>query len=156
MSRPQAKGITRDERQLELFVRTSDLVDVRSKEYRDYMRSAEWFRLRDVVLARDGYRCRWDMMVKGETCLMVDLPLEVHHFCYRQPLAAALTADLVTLCPPHHITADEMRRSYIKTTAVRTFARKKHGEFWSDRYDLNEMEDEFDFWLQTTRNRRAR
>lgn len=61
--------------------------------YYAYLRSPEWERKRDEVLARAGYRC--------EQCGAVSVYLQVHHLTYANLYHEPLN-DLLCLCETCH------------------------------------------------------
>ena len=79
------------------------------------------------------------------------VPLHVHHLTYKR-LGDELPSDLMVLCETHH--KEQHRRQRKERDQVRWqsrvagWARLRHGEFWLDRLDFEDVEDEFRDWLE--------
>lgn len=61
----------------------------RSRRYQTYMASPEWRRLRQTILARDGYKCQ----ICGEEAT------DCHHLSYSR-FGHELETDLISVCGP--------------------------------------------------------
>ncbi len=113
-----------------------------TRQYREYLESFFWRAKRDAALVRAGHRC--------ENCSSRD-NLEVHHKNY-ETFGNERPEDLEVLCIACHERADALRREqndrrrYRK--AVDSYATKKYGEDWADRYERYELSEEFDEWRE--------
>ena len=65
----------------------------RQSAYRDYLQTAHWQHLRQVVLSRDGFQCVRCPSKKH---------LQAHHRYYRQRFEDSEPDDLITLCRDCH------------------------------------------------------
>jgi 5-methylcytosine-specific restriction endonuclease McrA len=111
-------------------------------EYRTYLLTRAWQVKRAGALHRAGYRC--------ERCF-AKYGLEVHHTTYER-LGAERHEDLEVLCKRCHPVADAERarqtQARQRRKALITFADKKYGGDWERLYTLEEIEDEFEAWLE--------
>ena len=110
--------------------------------YHQYLLSDEWAIRRAFAINRAGGYC--------ERCGLKPLWLEVHHRHYRT-IGAERPEDMEVLCPLCHREADDERK---KENALRHYdarldgwAVKVYGEDWEDRFDWNDVSEEFDLWL---------
>jgi hypothetical protein len=78
-----------------------------SREYRDYIASAAWARVRRAALRRARWRCE-RCEARGD--------LDVHHRTYVR-LGLERPDDVEVLCPPCHEQADAERRTRPGRTA---------------------------------------
>jgi hypothetical protein len=67
--------------------------------YSEYLRSEEWFSIREAVLIRDGHKCR----ITGDS-----RDLQVHHLTYRN-VGNENLSELVTLCKNVHLVVHDTR-----------------------------------------------
>lgn len=84
------------------------------QRYLDYLKSNEWFRLREAKFKRVGRIC--------EACGETSGPIQCHHIRYRN-LYDCTTRDLVVLCEACHKKAHEEIKRLRKRTS--DFSRKK-------------------------------
>jgi 5-methylcytosine-specific restriction endonuclease McrA len=114
----------------------------RSKAYRDYMSSMQWWAKKGEAIERAGHKC--------ERCGATE-SLEVHHLTYDQ-LGDERPEDLLVVCPDCHRIEDEKR--LVRTASKRWWARvdgwasKRYGEDWDMWRDEGEVEEEFERWLE--------
>jgi 5-methylcytosine-specific restriction endonuclease McrA len=81
--------------------------------------------------------------------------LELHHKTYER-LGNERFSDLELLCNPCHGEADRVREAKVQATRARarhnraldTYASKKYGDEWQDRWDCDDLEEEFERWLE--------
>jgi 5-methylcytosine-specific restriction endonuclease McrA len=117
-----------------------------SDEYRDYLRSDRWRAIRDWAFALHGRKCQ----ECGETG-----GLEVHHLHY-DTLGRERPEDLRVLCWRCHEGADRTRADEARQRSEEAlyrarldgWASKKYGEDWGESGDAEEIEEEFDDWLE--------
>ena len=126
------------------------------QDYREYIRSPEWRKLRKQVLSRAGGRC--------ERCPRAAVRLHVHHKTYER-FRQELLGDLEALCSSCHDEADRERERQNEKkfeeaceegrykAARDTYLEKKYGEDWQMHYwhDPDAYDDEFDSWLDRKR-----
>jgi 5-methylcytosine-specific restriction endonuclease McrA len=105
--------------------------------YVAYLNSHRWSDFRKLAIANAGNRC--------ERCRDLAF-LEVHHKHYLT-LGRETFDDVEVLCHSCHRIADEERREDGWSKRVIGWAIKVHGRFWSDRLDFDEVEEEFQNWL---------
>ena len=120
--------------------------------YRNHINSAAWKKLSKLVRRRANHHC--------ERCGCVSIRLEVHHRCYERFQNESLS-DLQALCPSCHILRDQERRARNKrrfkqageearyNAAMNTYLTKKYGEDWYCGNDCEELEEEFEEWLES-------
>jgi len=118
----------------------------RTKDYQDYIRSAQWKAIRQVMLKRADGRC--------ENCSS-RLNLEVHHKHY-ETFKRESFSDLKVLCRSCHRVADQARERRVArelkdlreeqrlANAAETYLDKVYGEGFREQW----MYDEFDEWLE--------
>lgn len=105
-------------------------------EYQEYLETPHWQQKRAEALARSGGKCSQCGATEN---------LDVHHKTYVR-LGAEELADLVVLCRDCHF-AKHRRQRYDR--AVNTFATKKYGEDWDRFHSPEDVEIEFDEWLDS-------
>ena len=115
--------------------------------YQAYLLSDTWARKRRLML-------KW---AKGKCEECGDrFALEVHHRTYAH-LGNEPRKDLAVLCPPCHRKADVMREARVAADRwdrrLDGWATKKYGEDWDRCYDWEEIEEEFDAWLERNEGR---
>jgi 5-methylcytosine-specific restriction endonuclease McrA len=116
------------------------------KRYEDHIRSEKWAIKRAFALNRAGKAC--------EKCGYM-FGLQVHHKHYRN-LGDEKPEDLEVLCLDCHKIADIKRQVESSQSAAWSlfyarldgWATKKYGEDWEDRHDAEEIEEEFQEWLE--------
>ena len=116
-------------------------------DYEARLADPSWTELRKRLIRERGRKC--------ECCEKPGNPLQAHHLHY-QTLWFEADRDLQLLCPPCHIEADLDRAQRGRERAARAlydarldgWAQKKYGDCWGCEYDLNEIENEFDLWLE--------
>lgn len=114
-----------------------------STAYTAYLESAAWCEKRTEALRRAGWRCERCKRVMGRG----NRWLQVHHKTY-DCLGHESPADLEVLCADCHKAADEKRRAATAARRLSAWAVRKYGEHWQDVYDLDDIEDEFNDWLE--------
>ncbi len=121
-----------------------------SEEYLRYLESPEWKLKRDVFLHVANYSCSGCGMdyVKRSG-------LEIHHKHY-DTLKNEKWKDILVLCVKCH-EAEHERLSAVRqrNAAIRTYGRKRHGEYWEDEHDWHNVAKQFDRWVirKKARNR---
>lgn len=117
-------------------------------EYREFMRSDAWAKVRAGALERSGWRCERCGVEKGSK--RVFSTLQVHHLTYDRFGGREEPEDLEVLCELCHDQADKERRDSVSEDrywrAVRTFTEKKYGD--PDAIDLEDAAEEFEDWLE--------
>ncbi len=117
-----------------------------SPEYIEYLKSDAWKLKRLSKIQSVGYKC--------QRCNATDKLLQVHHLTYDR-LGHERMDDLKVVCLDCHEVEDVERkiqanqRHYSK--AMDTYASKKYGEYWHDRRDSEQIQEEFDNWLERKR-----
>lgn len=93
------------------------IMELRTMDYHEYLKTPEWAEKRELALERDGYRCR--------VCNTRENP-QVHHRTYARRGNEDLN-DLTTLCKEHHEMfhermhqVDMMAQTYIAPHEVRS------------------------------------
>jgi hypothetical protein len=71
--------------------------------------SETWQRVRSARLDFAGHRCEW-FTIWSRRCKATD-GLEIHHRHY-QTLGSESLSDVIALCHPHHMVADQRRRTW--------------------------------------------
>jgi 5-methylcytosine-specific restriction endonuclease McrA len=115
-------------------------------EYDEYMASARWHAIREWALALHGRRCQECGATAG---------LEVHHLHY-DTLGRERPEDLRVLCWRCHEAADRTRAGEARHRSEEAlhearldgWASKKYGEDWAESGDAEEIEEEFEEWLE--------
>lgn len=107
------------------------IMELRTMDYHEYLKTPEWAEKREQVLERDGYRCR--------VCNTRENP-QVHHRTYARRGNEDLN-DLTTLCKYHHEVFHErmgqdemMMRTYIPPREQKSEEeiRKNNERGWED------------------------
>jgi len=117
-----------------------------SAEYRAYIASAKWRRLRADMIKLAENKC--------QACGAASPRLSVHHITYER-LGKERPSDLLVLCSFCHEHADRKRERDVAASAARHhwnarldgWATKRYGEDWNYYYDESEVEEEFEEWL---------
>lgn len=114
-----------------------------SLEYIIYLSSDAWKAKRHEALKRANYHC--------QRCPMWGQPLDVHHRTYER-LGNERPEDLEVLCRPCHQIADAQRaeatQERIWQSRLNGWATKKYGRDWNDWRDPDQVEEEFESWLE--------
>lgn len=118
-------------------VKTWDGDDI--MDYHEYIKSSEWKRKRKLALQNANWKCE-----KCDSYSFRGRFLEVHHKTYAN-LGDEPLEDLIVLCNTCHPVEDS-RRKYNK--ALNTYATKKYGYDWHFEQDYDEVQEEFDNWLE--------
>ncbi len=114
--------------------------------YERHIRSSQWKNMRkDILRMRD--RCE---------CCGTKNFLEVHHKTYER-LGRELTSDLEVLCKTCHEIADRERTQQGIARSARakfaagleTYAAKKYGDDWRERFDEDRVLEEFESWRES-------
>jgi 5-methylcytosine-specific restriction endonuclease McrA len=118
-------------------------------EYSRYINSFAWKQKRSVALERAQYRC--------EICgfSKCSKTLEVHHKTYER-FQNELPTDLMVVCTECHVEQDKIRAMQSKIRSRRAlnearfngWASKKYGDDWEAYYDADDLEEEFQEWLE--------
>lgn len=115
-----------------------------SSQYLAYLESSTWKIKRLEALRLASYRCQNCGGAAGPN-------LQVHHLNYER-LGYEEQSDLVVLCKWCHKIKDGERRRSKNTerwnARVDGWASKKYGEDWEDYCDEEEVETEFEEWLE--------
>lgn len=110
------------------------------EHYIAHLRSAEWKALRQSALRRAKFSC--------ERCAAKGY-LEVHHKHYRT-LGAETLDDVEVVCKTCHGKADDQRasegRHRSSAAALNGWATNAYGENWADRFDSDEVREQFNDW----------
>ena len=106
-----------------------------TNEYREYLFSPKWHRIRQRKFKQVGRKC--------ELCGALD-KIEVHHLTYQRLFRERL-GDLQVLCKSCHPLADESRR---RAKAIDTYMRKVAGDNWRSQITDSEAATQFDGWLK--------
>jgi 5-methylcytosine-specific restriction endonuclease McrA len=117
-------------------------------EYKKYINSAAWKRLRAFVIKHVGGCCQ----VCGISRYSVSL--HVHHKTYERFKRERLS-DLVVLCSKCHEKADKERRATVEAKSRHAlydarldgWASKVYGEDWDEWVDYEYVTERFDRWL---------
>jgi 5-methylcytosine-specific restriction endonuclease McrA len=117
----------------------------RSQRYESYINSFAWYLKRRAALERVDNRC--------QRCGAKD-GLEVHHRTYER-LENERETDLMVVCPPCHKIEDASRELATfsrrvqrrQSARVDAWATKKYGEGWEHRFNEDQVEEEFNEWL---------
>ena len=118
----------------------------RTEEYHAYIRSSEWKALRKKVIEKAGFSCQ-----KCGAFFFGGNGLDVHHLHYRT-LFNERPGDLQALCRECHEKADDERKEDVEREVydkrLNGWAAKKYGEDWECYCDPQEVEEEFEEWLE--------
>jgi hypothetical protein len=115
-------------------------------QYEKHIRSTRWKNTRVTIIKMRGEKCERCPRTTG---------LELHHKTYER-LGHESPSDLELLCQICHKDADRQREAKGRATrerarhnrALDTYASKKYGDEWQDRLDCDEIEEEFERWLE--------
>jgi hypothetical protein len=115
-------------------------------EYDQYMKSAQWRNISDLMKKLARFRCAH--------CGQGSTTLEVHHLTYER-FGCERMSDLVVLCKPCHEKADKKRVAEQRAkgemtryeNAYHSYMTKKHGEHYAFSETLADRED-FEDWLR--------
>ena len=99
---------------------------------------AYWQNIRHRLFAAVNYRCQRCGEQKS---------LQAHHRHY-DTLGFEELGDLEALCDSCHQRADRQREY---DSGLATYASKKYGDYWEERFSYDELEHEFDEWLERKR-----
>ena len=112
-----------------------------SAKYKAYLMTDMWKVRRELALWRSGHKC---------TKCGAKKELEVHHKSYDR-LGKERPEDLEVLCSACHAIADSRRRVDTNVRAwnarVTGWAEKRYGEDWHLYHDYDDVEGEFESWL---------
>jgi DNA-directed RNA polymerase subunit RPC12/RpoP len=119
-------------------------------KYEAHIRSAQWRNMRQGIIKLRGDKC--------EHC-GYRVTLQLHHKTYER-LGKELISDLELLCVPCHEKADTARAAEGQARSAAafygagldTYASKKYGDEWFLVMDREEIEEEYDRWLETKRD----
>jgi phage terminase large subunit GpA-like protein len=118
---------------------------MRSIFYETYINSEAWRLRREAVFRRAQYQCQrcGEEFWGGHS-------LQVHHLTYDR-LGHELDEDLLVVCIPCHEKEDQEHawRTQQNQWAARLdgWASKRYGDNWDDYRDYDQVEEEFESWL---------
>jgi hypothetical protein len=115
--------------------------------YEAHLRSEQWAETKRRLLQERGEQC--ERCGEGP-------PLQLHHKTYER-LGHELPSDLELVCLECHPIADEERAAEGRLRSERarynaglnTYASKKYGEDWEAWMSPEEVEEDFDEWLES-------
>jgi 5-methylcytosine-specific restriction endonuclease McrA len=117
----------------------------RRAAYERHIKSTQWRNSRRAIIKLRGNKC--------ERCPST-FELDLHHKTYER-LGREQLSDLELLCKACHKIADAERMAQgerrsakaLHNAGMNTYATKKYGEDWQERSDVEQIEEEFDDWL---------
>jgi hypothetical protein len=133
-------------------------MNAHSPEYIEYRKSPGWKITRAYMIKRVGGGCQ---QCHSST------RLQVHHRTYER-LGRELPEDLLVLCEFCHKIEDRRRKDEIaaeiahnsemaeiayENARLHGWASKKYGEDWADYMDTEQVQEEFDNWLERREDR---
>lgn len=114
-----------------------------SPAYHAYLQSPLWKSFRSHTIAARGNKC--------QDCAS-RIGLQVHHESY-QYIAEETDEDVRVLCPACHQKADAARRAEVRSDVqdrrLNGWATKKYGDDWEYYHDREDVQDEFEGWLES-------
>lgn len=121
-----------------------------SAEYVDYLSSFDWHLKRLAVLKRAGNKCERCGRSGSGPCGGV--VLQIHHVTYDN-LGDEPLEDLLAVCEDCHKKEDVKRaaqgRARPEMARLNGWATKKYGEDWDLDHLVEDVEEEFEEWLES-------
>lgn len=116
-------------------------------EYNKYLKSAKWKAKRGAAIDKAGNKC--------QRCGYPAYKLEVHHLSYEH-LFDEPPGDLLVVCKSCHEIEDgkrvvrtmERNANALHDAQLNGWANKVYGEGWSERVNVDYVEERFNRWLE--------